>query len=1125
MKTFLLALCCYFLLGAFLPLSAQLQKDHVPGEMIVMLEPGTDLNQFMRKSWSVEGKWHRMTHKQTLARTLRIHLLAFDSALDEATLLRLVRNAPEVVLAQHNHYVMQRTAMTTVPSDPQFNQQWDMDNTGQNGGTVDADIDAPEAWDISTGGISALGDTIVVAVIDGGADVDHPDLSLWKNHDEIPNNGIDDDNNGYVDDYDGWNAYNSTGNVLADGHGTHVSGTVAAKGDNGIGVTGVNWDAQVMPISGSSGQEATVVAAYAYALEARMEYDATNGTAGAFVVATNSSFGVDFANPINYPIWCAMYDSLGAAGILSAAATMNNNSDVDQTGDVPTACPSDWMISVTNTNRFDNKNFGAAFGLTSIDLGAPGTQILSSLPNNSYGNLTGTSMATPHVAGAVALILSSACPGFMLQYKSNPAAMSIEVRDYLLAGVDSVPDLIGATVTGGRLNVYNSLLLLQSECGFYSECAPVNDVSFGAITDSSSLMNWTSVDSATQYEIRYQLDGDSVWTYAGIVSNPQYFLDGLDGCSLYDVQVGTICGTDTSGFFDFLTFSVETEGCCEYPEGIDLMVSTDSTSSLNWGSVYGATAYEIRYRVLGDSVWTLQWANDTTDLLAELQACTAYEAQISTICDKDQFGFSPSIFFSTNGCGICIEGPYCDPRPGSSNLAHISNIAIGTYQNASGDDGGYGVYYEADEEMLIGQAYPIALIPGFSVTGPQVLWRAWLDVNQDGDFDDPNEKMFESDLSTNPATGILDLPADLPLGRTRLRIGMKLTSVAGDFPAACDSFPYGEIEDYCLKLNVPCEPINDLTVQKRYDGSELLDLNWSDLHPDVTYLLAYRPIGGTWTEMQLDTNSAILGPLMTCEAYEFRVQPICLSDTGNIGSVPVVRTLGCGFCQDEPYCDSKGDATNDWIESVEIAGFQNQSSSDQGYGDYTGAGPVWAKGSTASIELTPGGNDPTQSYLWEIWADLDQDGAFAAAEVIYQSSQAIAGAIQADVTLPISATNGTTRLRIQMKQSGNSGGCETISSGEVEDYCLNIQPPVSVEDAWEQFIQVYPNPARDQVSIEADNPLKEVVLWDLQGLMVQRVQEIGTESVELSLEQMAAGMYQLEIITLKGRAVRKLLVE
>ena len=183
-----------------------------------------------------------------------------------------------------------------------------------------------------------------------GFDIGHEDFNFWKNNNEIDGNGLDDDNNGYPDDFDGWNAYNSTGKYSWGDSWYSCSGycwgyrKIITKG-----VSGVNWNVGIMPIAGSSGNEATVVTAYSYALEMRALYNETDGDRGAYIVVTNSSFGVDLGDPANFPIWCSMYDEMGEVGILSCAATANQNWDIDDVGDVPTACGSDYLIAVTNT--------------------------------------------------------------------------------------------------------------------------------------------------------------------------------------------------------------------------------------------------------------------------------------------------------------------------------------------------------------------------------------------------------------------------------------------------------------------------------------------------------------------------------------------------------------------------------------------------------------------------------------------------------------------------------------------------------------------------------------------------------------------------------------------------------
>lgn len=457
---------CFLLSGA--NIFAQGSSGQVPGQFLVQLKSGKNIQDFLQKYNFAGSPGASLTLLQTPAPRWNIFLLESNLINQESLVLDWLKSTPEVQLAQFNHYVQDRF---TEPDDPNYTNgdMWDMHNTGQNSGLNDADIDAPEAWTLTTGGLTAEGDTIVVAVIDGGFRLTHDDINFWKNRFEIPGNSIDDDNNGYVDDFDGWDATFNDNNPQAgsnstNNHGTHVSGTVGAIGNNNLGVAGVNWNVQVMPVRGSSGTESIVVAAYAYAAEMRRMYNQSIGSMGAFVVSTNSSFGVDNGQPSNYPLWSAMYDSMGVLGILSAGATANQNYNIDVTGDIPTACPSDFLISVTNTTRTDDKATSAGYGLTTIDLGAPGSTITSTTSTSdvSVAALSGTSMATPHVAGAIGLMLSYACPQLIADYKMYPDSIARILKQYLLQGTDPISSLDNITVTGGRLNIHNALLQMDN---------------------------------------------------------------------------------------------------------------------------------------------------------------------------------------------------------------------------------------------------------------------------------------------------------------------------------------------------------------------------------------------------------------------------------------------------------------------------------------------------------------------------------------------------------------------------------------------------------------------------------------------------------------------------------------
>ena len=377
-RTILLVLALLSALSYAQEPQTQRSANYVENEFIIWLEQGVDASTFAVNT-GID-----IQPKILLSERLNIWLFEIedDKGPREDKMHRLAANK-DVRVIQNNHTnIMLREA---IPNDPYFDMQW-----------APAIMSLPQAWEtFTTGGVTATGDTIVVAVIDGGMDWTHEDLNCWENRHEIPNNSIDDDGNGYVDDYRGWNAYNHNGYVGSHYHGTHVSGIVGAVGNNEKGVCGVNWNVKVMPIAGSSGDESIVVEAYAYALEMRARYNETQGEEGAFIVATNSSFGVDYGDPNDYPIWCAMYDEMGDVGILSCGAGPNMNVNVDVVGDVPSACPGNYLIGITNTTSSDEKYGSAGYGVNNIDIGAPGTSIYSTLPNNNYGNMTGTSMATP----------------------------------------------------------------------------------------------------------------------------------------------------------------------------------------------------------------------------------------------------------------------------------------------------------------------------------------------------------------------------------------------------------------------------------------------------------------------------------------------------------------------------------------------------------------------------------------------------------------------------------------------------------------------------------------------------------------------------------------------------------
>ena len=455
----------------------------VPGEIIVKLDTRFKPEAITDKGMFYHGISADLQLDETLSERSGIYLFSYDDvAMSEEMILRTVNDLPFVVAAQLNHYVEERAT----PNDPQFGSQWHHIDASDN------DIDSDLAWDITTGGTTANGDRIVVAVLEGGgANYNHVDLidNHWVNSAEVPGNGVDDDGNGFVDDYNGWNASSGSDAISAGGHGTSVSGMIGATGNNGNGGAGVNWDVDIMQIQMGGLTESNVIAAYNYPYTMRDLYNTSNGAQGALVVATNASWGIDGANPANYPVWCAYYDDLGAVGILNCGATANNNVNIDVVGDMPTGCGSDYMVAVTATNSSDVRTF-SGYGATTIDLGAPGENVFLPSGSTGYGGTSGTSFASPCVAGGIALVYSAPCADLASNALVSPQATADAVRSYILSGVDQVSNLVGETVTGGRLNVRNALDLAIEDCNPDIGCTDPTACNYSpeAITDNGSCL-------------------------------------------------------------------------------------------------------------------------------------------------------------------------------------------------------------------------------------------------------------------------------------------------------------------------------------------------------------------------------------------------------------------------------------------------------------------------------------------------------------------------------------------------------------------------------------------------------------------------------------------------------------
>lgn len=436
-----IVICCLSLTNLF-----GQSSDYAPNEVLIKWKSSSSASKRTTLKSTLNIK------KQEIFPHLGIELLELSTTegSDVLDLVKRYSNHPDIDLIEPNYFY---TTTSTLPNDPMIDSLWGIHNSGQSDGLIGADINSVEGW-----AIQKESPSIKVAIIDTGVDWGHPDLvdNIWQNigedadgdgqilewdgtkwiFDPGDENGIDDDQNGYIDDFIGWDFANNDNNPYDDhAHGTHVAGIIGAKGNNGIGITGVTWEVQLAPLKfinkQNRGRNSDAIKAINYAVA--MGFPISNNSWGGYGHSFFLREAIQQASQQNH---------------LFIAAAGNDNNDNDAIPNYPSAFDLGNIISVAATNNKDaflsiSATKGSNYGATTVDLGAPGHRILSCFPDNSYGLADGTSMAAPFVTGACALLL-----------EENKGKSYSAIKEQILNGVDEIPALNEITVSGGRLNLY-----------------------------------------------------------------------------------------------------------------------------------------------------------------------------------------------------------------------------------------------------------------------------------------------------------------------------------------------------------------------------------------------------------------------------------------------------------------------------------------------------------------------------------------------------------------------------------------------------------------------------------------------------------------------------------------------
>jgi subtilisin family serine protease len=465
-------------------------------------------------------------------------------------------------------------ALETVPNDAEFSRLWGMKNTGQNSGVAGADIEATFAWDISTGS-----QDIVVGVIDTGVDYTHPDLvaNIWVNPGETgfdaygrekATNGIDDDGNGFVDDLHGYDFANDDGDPMDDHyHGTHCAGTIGGVGNNGVGVAGVNWTVKIAGgkflSSTGSGTNSDGADAIHYMTVIKAQL-------------TSNSWGGGPWDGIMDPELQLLQDAIAEAGranILFVAAAANS---ATRSYFIPAAFTNDNILSVAATDNKDALAVFSNYGADWVDLGAPGVGIISCDTGGGYRSLSGTSMATPHVAGAAALLLSIA-----------PQMRCEDVKAILMNTSDALPSLDGLTVTGARLNVYRALQAVTTPTVVVQDTVIQDNTLNGTIGNSDGMAS-----PGERVGLKVTLSNPSPFTAMGVTAqlslvSPDPYVTLLSANAGYgDIAAGSDA---LSGDLFLLDIAPATP----VPHTVALRLAVQDTGGHSWTSAVEVTVYRL----------------------------------------------------------------------------------------------------------------------------------------------------------------------------------------------------------------------------------------------------------------------------------------------------------------------------------------------------------------------------------------------------------------------------------------------------------------------------------------------------------------------------------------------------
>lgn len=792
------------------------------------------------------------------------------------------------------------------------------------------------------------------------------------------------------------------------------------------------------------------------------------------------------------------------------------------------------------------------------DITGNGTGVYSTYEssNTAYNSITGTSMASPNVAGSI-LILQEHANNVFGNYVRAATLKGIVLHTADDAGITG-PDAVwgwglmnakraAETMTGaGTTSKVEELTLNNGQTysvtvesdGTSSLLASISWTDQGG-TANTGTTNLTTPVLVNDLDIRVTQNSTTYSPYrlTGVNSNskgdnnvdPFERVDINNASGSYTITV-THKGSLASGSQDFSLVVTGVSGepvACEATTPTSLSASNVGSNSadLTWDAVTGTT-YDVRYRVSGTSTWTTESVSSSSLTLSGLSSTTQYEAQVRSKCsDGTSSAYSSSVSFTTTE----VQLVYCDSNGNNVSDEYIGRVQLGSLDNSSGAaSSGYADFTSQSTDLGKGDANTITITPEWTGTVYNEGYSVWIDYNQDGDFNDAGEQVWtQSATSNTPVSGNFTVPSGALSGNTTMRVSMKYNGI----PTACESFSYGEVEDYTVNITTgtPEECTIPSSLATSSIGETTATLAWSSESAANDYTVRIRVSGtSSWSTLAASSNSVNVSGLTADTQYEWQVRSNCSSSSSNYSSSSLFTTEAPVQLE---YCASQGNNSSyEWIQRVVLGSIDNTSGDNGGYADFTNLSADLPRGTSTTMNVQAAFSGSSYTEYWSIWIDLNQDGTFSSGERLVNGSSSSSNLLSATLNIPSTALTGPTRMRVTMKYNSQATPCEAFAYGEVEDYTVNITNSASSMVATSSDLggevlgnedniaiySLYPNPAEDKLNVNIKNidPSKGIQIYSSNGALVRSI-STGEEINTIDVSTLEKGMYILKANTVK----------